>query len=202
MTTLGKTALAAAFERAGAQRPIVAEFMAELSRFMARGLTLAELRACVARVEQFYELPGEGHFSFATEGQAANADARQPNGDGEGQKVLAKDGQATNAPSAATIGHNAQRDPTATQIGAVESAKNVMALSIFDRQTTARGARWGNIYYSELSSMSDDGRLAAEVKAHIGQVGREDRYKKIRELMTPQQFHACLRKAGIRAVSP
>lgn len=88
------------------------------------------------------------------------------------------------------------REPSPSQIAAETRARTQTALTVFDRVKTARGVMWGNVYYRELASLVDDGDLAREVRAHIGARRGDERNKQIRDLMTPLQFHACLRKVG------
>lgn len=88
------------------------------------------------------------------------------------------------------------REPSAEQTAADIKVRSLSALTVFDRTLTHTGRRWGNIYYRELDSMTDDGELARAVKVHIGSLRGDDRHKTVRELMTPREFYAVLRKCG------
>jgi len=88
------------------------------------------------------------------------------------------------------------REPSQSQIAAETRARTQTALTVFDRVKTARGVMWGNVYYRELDSLMEDGDLARVVRAHIGSRRGDERNKQVRDLMTPLQFHACMRKIG------
>lgn len=85
--------------------------------------------------------------------------------------------------------------PSAAQNTATDRRKERSAVTVFDRELTRTGQMWGNVNYRELDSMIDDADLAQEIKKSIGLLRGDDRHKTIRQLMKPQEFHACLRKA-------
>lgn len=126
-----------------------------------------------------------GHQDHAGAGQRSAADCDTPRAEA-GQLVT-----ATAMPSLP-----AHRAPSAADITAARTVAERAAQSIFDRVFTASNKRWGNVVYTELNEMSEDGELARLVKEHIGEPGRVNRTKMIRELMTPREFRQLVTKAG------
>ena len=139
---------------------------------------------CAAERET--SLLGEGHRPTA-DGHAERALSQQPEADGQGQKSLA-DGHNVDAPPV--------RDPSEGQVVAMAKVRAEMAKSIFDRVKTSTGRAWGNVNYRDLDELAGDGQFAVMLKNYIGSIRGNERYKTIRELITPLQFHALLRKAG------
>lgn len=54
---------------------------------------------------------------------------------------------------------------------------------------TADGTDWANVGAHELDGMDRDGALARAVKARIGVLTNEDRFRKVGDLMTAKQFN-------------
>jgi len=86
------------------------------------------------------------------------------------------------------------RPPSQSAIEAAERARNRAALSVFDRELTRTGQRWGNVCYSELGNMTDDGEIARAIRMHIGSLRGEKALRPIRELMTPREFALLLNR--------
>jgi hypothetical protein len=115
--------------------------------------------------------------------------AGQTNGDVSGQNNGANSGH-----SVCAVSVPASLDPTPGQNAAMARAKNLSAMSVFDRELTHTGRRWGNVFYREYDSMVDDGDVARALKSHIGSLRGDDRHKTTRELVTPREFLHLLRK--------
>lgn len=88
------------------------------------------------------------------------------------------------------------REPSAEQNAADLAIKARSALTVFDRELTNTGRKWGNVTYIELDAMKDDGDLAQEIKNEIGPLSGQERIKKVRDLMKPRAFIAAMRKVG------
>lgn len=151
-----------------------------------------------------FRLPDADHAPRAN--QNLPVGDRQPNGDERGQRTSADQNPVAASSPHDGVGHGAFGalgsgarpvvEPSAAQTAADVKVKALSALTVFDRELTHTGRRWGNIFYRELDSMTDDGELARAVKVHIGSLRGDDRHKTIRELMTPREFYGVLRKLG------
>lgn len=86
------------------------------------------------------------------------------------------------------------RAPHAHEIAAEALVRRRHAQSIFDRELTASGRQWGNVFYTELNDMTEDGAIAAAVRAHLGLLHGDERLKQVRDLMTPLQFTHLINK--------
>jgi hypothetical protein len=89
--------------------------------------------------------------------------------------------------------------PSKTSLRARAEARDHSSRSIFDRYVTHSGRQWGNVTYTELDSMADDGNFAAAIKQHIGPLSGPSRYKKIRDLINAREFAALATKVGVQA---
>lgn len=138
--------------------------------------------------ERENSLLGEGQAAFA-DGHPENALSQQPQADGQGQPLHADSHQICAQPVR-------DRDPSEGQVVAMAKVRAEMAKSIFDRVKTSTGRAWGNVNYRDLDELAGDGQFAVMLKNYIGSIRGNERYKTIRELITPLQFHALLRKAG------
>lgn len=127
-----------------------------------------------------------GQATRASDSHSKPAASPSPNASGGGHLASATDGQFP--PAIPT------RFPSPAQTQAVAAAKNISALSVFDRELTRTGQKWGNVSYRELDGLIDDAEIARAVKGHIGSLRGEERHKYIRDLMTPLQFTHLLRK--------
>ena len=150
-----------------------------------------------------------GAFAHVPQGQLEGAPSRQPKGDAGDHRAVASDRQTVNVPPSPPTrdgaGHRTPadkamrgitcpaREPSALQTEA-DIASRVRTLSVFDRELTHTGRRWGNVTYRELDSMREDGDIADAVKAHIGSLRGEDRHKPVRDLMTPREFGLLIRR--------
>lgn len=85
-------------------------------------------------------------------------------------------------------------EPSAAQTATDLSIKTRIAVNSFDRELTRTGQRWGNVYYSELSNMTEDGDIAHAIRMHIGSLRGKEALKPIRDLMTPREFAILINK--------
>lgn len=146
-----------------------------------------------------YRMPEADH-SFSDTHSATVSD-RLSNGDDDGHREV--DNQLKNAASSPTPSRNGEglgshdappfaalpvREPSAAQTATDLSVKTRIALNAFDRELTRTGQRWGNVCYSELANMTEDGEIAEAIRLHIGSLRGEKALKPIRELMTPREF--------------
>lgn len=131
------------------------------------------------------ETLGEGPIEDA-DGRLPAANTQQPQADGMDQITDAVTGHLAFV--------SPVREPSIAQIAARSKVKEDIALSVFDREKTRTGQMWGNVYYRELDQFVVDADIAQAVKSYIGHIRGDDRYKMIRELMTPRQFAILLSK--------
>lgn len=129
--------------------------------------------------------------------------ASQSQGDVRGQSKVASSGRVSDASPSPPIANGAGQTPTASQARVcvprpvrepsalqteADLAARLKTLSVFDRELTYTGRKWGNIPYRDLDSMREDGDIAAALKVHIGSLRGDSRHKLIRDLMTPREF--------------
>lgn len=189
------TALAAAFGKAGMNvaasrlRGIAHDAMKKHHGNVERALTTFEKdvggdRELIREALRSYlmELPVEGQRSV--DAHSSNANGRQPQADGGGNKPL--EPPATVAPPI--------REPSAAQTAADLAVRTRAAINVFDRELTRTGQRWGNVCYSELHNMTEDGEIARAIRRHIGSMRGAEALKPIRELMTPREFAILINK--------
>lgn len=141
-------------------------------------------------------LPDVGRFEVEIPSQTANG-RQTPNGDG-GHVLI--DRHLSDAASLSRNGDGLSpgayhkdaaipvREPSQAQLAADLAVKARSALTVFDRELTRTGQRWGNVCYSELSNMTEDGDVARAIRMHIGSLRGAEALKPIRELMTPREF--------------
>jgi hypothetical protein len=155
-------------------------------------------------VVQRYALPANGQTFRDT--QPIPAGGRQPDGDDrdlgssetQPNVVTSSPGDGAGLSYIETHAASARPvvEPSPQQRAAETRVRATIALNVFDRELTRTGQLWGNVQYCDLENFAEDGELARAVKNHIGQIRGKDRLKPVRELMTPREFHACLRKVG------
>lgn len=207
---IAKTAFEHAFGLAGGPTRAEARFALAIAEYWNNGGTYERgLELYNAAAER---LPRDGHAMLADTGQIKLANARQPNDDAEGQKaeainghdlvakasspIASGEGQTQVVETDQSIGAAPAREPSAADLAAMAMVRKKAAASIFDRETTRTNQAWGNVKYIDLDAFVQDADIALAIKHYIGQLPRhEDRLKPIRELMTPTQFAAALRKA-------
>lgn len=178
-----KTAIGTALAKAGFSRAQMRAYGAA-DEFIADGGTREQW---IAVFDARQGMRGEGQPQDGREARLMIADAAQRNGDAGGQSIDADSGQP----------HFAPASPTPLQLAATRDAKNSSAKaveSIFDRELTFTGKMWGNVDYLGLRNMREDGDIADALMKHIGHLRGQDRFKTVRELMTPREFMAVLRK--------
>lgn len=192
-----KTQMAAAFEKAG-YSPRQMRLWKPLMEFFDDGGTMDELLVVASALNG-----RDAAVNRTPTGHALRAAPLPPN-EGVGQGRSAANGGhhdvALPSPLANGSGHAVAatkayspmppviREPSKAQVSAVAQVAKTIAMNAFDRELTRTGQRWGNVYYRELDNMIDDAAVASAVKAHIGALRGDDRYKTIRELMTPREF--------------
>lgn len=144
------------------------------------GLTRELLRFYI---ERFEGLLAKGHATNVFQSSFANGRQTHPAEVGHAEGV-------NPSPSA-----RPGREPSAAQTAADAAVRTRAALGVFDRELTRTGQRWGNVYYCELSNMTEDGEVARAIRLHIGSLRGEQALKPIRDLMTPREFAILLNKA-------
>lgn len=194
-------------DRAHERVAMAAEKLARKGRL--RGADKGHVLAAPARQDERLD---EGQAYGADDGQSAGAPVQPTESSGEGRPCDAENGPRNVAPPLPTNaddggqacdadkGQNftaaVVREPSAAQIAAAAKVRKLAAQSIFDRETTHTGRKWGNVTYVELDGFQQDADIALAVKHYIGELPRgKERMKTIRELMTPTQFAAAIRKA-------
>lgn len=206
------TTLSEAFRKVGITKPQMAVYSA-CAEFIESGGTREQWI-------EIYELTakkfnGGGQKDIAGNGRHDSATAVEPKSNsGDGQGRIVGNGQGLSAIAAGSkengggpgkrsgnglTSHAAPvlaKAPTTASVTALARVKEKVALSVLDREMTRTGQPWGNVQYIALDGMMDDGGMAAEVKKYIGSITGGRRFKTIRELVTPREFHTILRKAG------
>lgn len=190
-----ETALTAAFAKAGLQRRQLALYK-PLSEFIQAGGTRDELLAVYYMIAP--KMPEADHFGVDAQNQRVSD--RQPNGESGGQSPsdnrghpaatspTPRDGSGQKIVDAQNVHAAPVREPSAAQTAADLAVKTRTALNAFDRELTRTGQRWGNVCYSELSNMTEDGEIANAIRMHIGSLRGVQALKPIRDLMTPREF--------------
>jgi hypothetical protein len=121
----------------------------------------------------------EGTEEALPQGRTGNVPSSSSNADGGTSNRVSKDHTFRVPPSA----------PRLNLYGATSLiAKNAAAQSIFDKIKTSDGRAWGDVGAHELDGMERDGTFARAIKKHIGVLSNEQRFKPIRELLSPQVF--------------
>lgn len=184
--------MSAAFAEAGYSRRDAQLFMA-LQRFFDDGGSKARAKELVEIAAE--RMPSEGRSTIAIDGQVVCADARQSNDSGEGRISVARNGQGPCALRGQSIPVPSVREPSAADVAAMRKVGAVSALSILDRVRTSDGRAWGSVGAHELDGMERDGAIAGLIKAKLGVLTNEQRFKQIRELMKPEEFEAITQRA-------
>lgn len=199
------TALRTALEKAGINKDEMIFFSACMLVLRAVGYQ----RALVVLDRARDELSRRGHQNSA-DGDRTAAPPRQTNEGEMGQAQTASDGQQGPAlspsPDRGQEGHVSiantagsttppVREPSPSQLAASLAAAKAAAASVFDRELTRTGQRWGNVRYCELGNMTRDGEFAEAIRRHIGSLRGLKALKPIRELMTPREFAILINRA-------
>lgn len=124
----------------------------------------------------------------APQGQRAIARPASPFRDGAGQQGCASTGQQSGA------GPVAIREPSPAFRRAAAGVAKAVAITVLDLTKTSDGRAWGDVGAHELDGMARDGAIARAVRARLGILTNEQRFKPLRELIRPDEFRALLRE--------
>jgi hypothetical protein len=123
---------------------------------------------------------GEGHIADASDGHIGFARSRQPDHGGKDHTTVVRKDQSS--------GVLPVREPSALQRAAAVSVSKLITITVFDRYKTNSNRPWGDVGAHELESMGRDGTVARMIKDALGPLSNKQRFKTIRELMTPERF--------------
>ncbi len=134
-------------------------------------------------------LPAGGHRTSAVpSGQGKIASGRRPIASGGGQK--------SSVSHDLIAGAHPAREPSAGQRDAAAKVAKTIAITVLDTTKTADGKRWGDVIFYELGGMLRDGAIAKMVRYQLGEVPVELRDRRLRELITPDDFKSVLIRAA------
>lgn len=206
------TALAAAFDRAGFDvaaarlRTMAQEALCKChgnEQRAANAFRLAvgadtDLWLQLLRLAKTAGIPGEGHDELGA--QRITAQARNLNGDDGGQHArdtrhelasaspTPRDDASQSSFDTHSRTARAAREPSAADLAAAAHVGRAAALTVLDTRKTSTGQPWGDVGAHELDGMDRDGTIARAVKGKLGPLTNEQRFKTLRELMTPALF--------------
>ncbi|WP_146618614.1 hypothetical protein [Rhodoplanes elegans] len=87
------------------------------------------------------------------------------------------------------------RDPSPTQLRAVDAVKGAAADAIWRVKKTSDGRAWGEIGYHELAGLARDGGIAKALIDHIGAVNDKQRFAPLPTLVSAGTFETLCRNA-------
>lgn len=169
-------AIKAALEGAGLNSTEI-QFRSAVSRYINNGGSYQRA------AEIIQELSGECRIHDAKFGRTTCANARQP---------IASDGAIGFVRKTPIKVLPLTREPSKTSLDAVSRIKSIVAQTVLDRTKTSDGRAWGDVGAHELDGMERDGKLAKLIQSRIGVLTNADRFRKVRELITPKRFEECL----------
>jgi hypothetical protein len=137
----------------------------------------------VLRVDD--EMLGAGHTY--RDHHNAHAGAQQPNRDGADLSAIARNGHLGAVRPVC--------EPSSLQRKAAATVAKFVARTVFDTNKTNDGRAWGDVGAHELDHMDRDGALARAIKNRLGVLHGKQRFKPLRELMTPATFEDAKRTA-------
>lgn len=206
------TALAAAFDRAGFD--VASVRLCTIAQDALRKCHGNEARAANAfrlavgadadlwlqllRLASATNIPGYGHL--ARDSQGIPAASRNPHGDDAGHHCsdIPTGAAGASSPPRDRTGHagagahmltaRGGREPSAADIAAMAHVAKASARTVLDTHKASDGRAWGDIGAHELDGMDRDGAVARAVKGKLGPLSNEQRFKTLRELMTPALF--------------
>lgn len=82
----------------------------------------------------------------------------------------------------------AASEPSPIQRRAAASVAHMLARTVLDTCKTSDGRAWGDVGAHELDAMDLDGVRARAIKDRIGPLSNAQRFKPLRELITPEAF--------------
>lgn len=140
-------------------------------------------------LEEWVEVFKQSAEQMRRRGHLTPADVGQPRGANPSRQIASAGRLDDGEKPRMTL--PAAREPSPTSIAAVAKIKNAVAITVLDRAKTSDGRPWGDVGAHELDGMDRDGKLARAIKSRLGVLTNADRFKTMRELMTPKQFEEC-----------